>query len=201
MTKRTPSERPARRLRGARGSAPTRDLSTVEVERVAEIQEEHEACLTASRSAVEHAYRVGELLIEVKKKLKHGEYGRWVDVNCPFKHRTAQVYVQIAKNFPDAQAAARFATVERVLGSLSESSKRQPAKAEIGDPDSPDAIAARCNRIWLRIDRAEHRLDESRLELRTLLSEHATDDKALHELADRASVPYGELRKLREDEG
>ena len=52
--------------------------------------EEHEACGTAMRSAVEHAVPACELLIEAKAGLPHGEWGVWLEANCTFSDRTAR---------------------------------------------------------------------------------------------------------------
>lgn len=45
---------------------------------------------------------IGELLIEQKEELKHGEFGPWVDKNLPFTHRTANRYMEIYKNWGEA---------------------------------------------------------------------------------------------------
>jgi hypothetical protein len=46
------------------------------------IRREHEAVATSMRKAVEHAITAGELLIEVKKQVKHGEWQTWLLANC-----------------------------------------------------------------------------------------------------------------------
>jgi len=52
------------------------------------------------------AAQIGEMLIAKKASLKHGEWKQWIEDNCEFNERTAQVYIQVAK--VKAQRAADF---------------------------------------------------------------------------------------------
>ena len=61
-----------------------------------EIKEAHDAAATAMRESLRHARRAGELLIEVKDQLPHGEFGPWIDAHCGFGWRTANLYMRIA---------------------------------------------------------------------------------------------------------
>jgi hypothetical protein len=61
----------------------------------ARINAEHRACEAAAASAVEHAIRAGEMLLEVKQSLKHGEWLPWLEANFEGTARTAQVYMQL----------------------------------------------------------------------------------------------------------
>lgn len=42
--------------------------------------------------------QIGELLVQQKKALKHGEFGKWIDEELPFKRRTAQQYMKLFNN-------------------------------------------------------------------------------------------------------
>jgi hypothetical protein len=42
--------------------------------------------------------RVGELLVQQKQKLPHGEFTKWVEENLPFCVRTAQNYMKVFRN-------------------------------------------------------------------------------------------------------
>jgi hypothetical protein len=197
----------------------TRDLTTVETERAGQIREAHEACLTATRSSVEHAYRVGELLTEVKTAVGHGSYAPWLRANCPFSARTAQVYMRIVKAFPNASAAADYGTIEKAVKAVARRREidnganegQAPSTAipeSTTDPQTNDEpladVADECSRIWHQFEQARERLtkaqqarDETRHELQTLLAEHAADDEALHKLAERVSLPFAKLKKVR----
>jgi hypothetical protein len=53
---------------------------------------------SATRKTVEAMIEVGKLLIEAKAKLKHGEFIAMVRTDLPFKERTAQRLMAIAKS-------------------------------------------------------------------------------------------------------
>jgi Protein of unknown function (DUF3102) len=61
-----------------------------------EIMAEHTAAIGASRLALDHARRAGELLLQAKAQLRHGEWLPWLAANCDLTVRNAQVYMQIA---------------------------------------------------------------------------------------------------------
>jgi len=61
------------------------------------INAEHEAVLAADRRALRHAMRAGDLLTEVKSRLGHGRFICWVEAHCRFSIRTAQLYMELAR--------------------------------------------------------------------------------------------------------
>ena len=61
------------------------------------INRHHAACRDADRAALTHAIRAGELLMDAKAALHHGEWGAWVAAHCTFAARTAQLYMQLAR--------------------------------------------------------------------------------------------------------
>lgn len=61
------------------------------------INVEHELCVAAARSAVEHAIRAGRLLIEAKGSLGHGKFLSWIEAHCDFGERMAQRYMKAAR--------------------------------------------------------------------------------------------------------
>jgi hypothetical protein len=73
------------------------DSSTLE-SLAAKINAEHRACEAAAVSAVEHAIRCGELLIEAKERAGHGGWLKWLSKNCEVSSRHAQRYMQLAKD-------------------------------------------------------------------------------------------------------
>ena len=52
-----------------------------------EINDEHELFIDSQKSAIEHAYRCGELLTAKKASMAHGEWYPWINQNCNFKSR------------------------------------------------------------------------------------------------------------------
>jgi hypothetical protein len=85
-----------------------------------EIEREHQAAYGKAREALEHARRAGELLLQAKAAVGHGQFGKWLTEHVSFAERTAQAYMRIASNWP-AIEAAKTATVAdlTVRGALS----------------------------------------------------------------------------------
>jgi hypothetical protein len=77
----------------------TSEATTTELVTLAElINAEHRACEAAAVSAVEHAIRCGELLLEAKERSGHGGWLEWLRKNCEVSSRHAQRYMQLAKD-------------------------------------------------------------------------------------------------------
>jgi Protein of unknown function (DUF3102) len=74
-----------------------------------EIMRAHTDALTASASALLHAKRAGDLLLAAKVQLRHGGWLPWLTQNCDLKPRMAQVYMQIARGWPQIEAAQQNA--------------------------------------------------------------------------------------------
>jgi hypothetical protein len=63
----------------------------------ARIRAEHEASGSALKRGAAHAMNAGDLLIEAKAQLKHGQWLPWLEGNCAISERTAQLYMRMAK--------------------------------------------------------------------------------------------------------
>lgn len=92
------------------------------------INEAHEAAQGAIRDSLLHAKVAGERLIEAKERVKeavgHGHWGTWLKENCDVSERTAQYYMQIARDFAkltesNPQAIAEM-TMEAAIDRLAE---------------------------------------------------------------------------------
>jgi hypothetical protein len=64
----------------------------------ARIRTEHTAVGTALKESLEHAMAAGDLLIDAKGKVAHGEWLPWLRDRCQMSERTAQLYMRVAKN-------------------------------------------------------------------------------------------------------
>jgi len=62
------------------------------------IRAEHQATAAALRRGLEHAMAAGELLIEAKTLVKHGEWLPWLRDHCALSDRTARLYTRLARN-------------------------------------------------------------------------------------------------------
>jgi Protein of unknown function (DUF3102) len=80
-------------------------------ELAARINEAYEAVASAQNGTLEYAIKTGELLQEAKNRLKHGEWSKWLELNCPnIPARTARDYMKLAEHQsrlgPNRQRAA-----------------------------------------------------------------------------------------------
>jgi hypothetical protein len=62
------------------------------------IDAEHSAVATALCSALSHAIAAGELLIEAKVTVKHGQWLKWLTANCSVPRRSAAHYMWLARH-------------------------------------------------------------------------------------------------------
>jgi hypothetical protein len=51
----------------------------------------------SARASLQHACRAGQLLIEAKNQTLHGQWLSWLDQNCNVSERSAQAYMQVAR--------------------------------------------------------------------------------------------------------
>lgn len=61
------------------------------------IEQEHQLVVQAGTSMIEHAIKAGEMLVEAKAKVEHGEWERWLLQNFPDRHpKTHRLYMRLA---------------------------------------------------------------------------------------------------------
>lgn len=66
-------------------------------------------------NAVLRAHRQGEILLELKRRIPHGEFEQWCDRHLPVKDRQRQKYMQLAKAHSRA-GLANQASINAALG-------------------------------------------------------------------------------------
>jgi len=71
------------------------------------IKAEHTAVSTALKDSVRHAIAAGELLIEAKNQVPHGQWLPWLQDHCSMSERTAQLYMRVAKNRAEIEVQMR----------------------------------------------------------------------------------------------
>jgi hypothetical protein len=69
----------------------------------ARIRAEHEATSAALKSGVRHAMAAGDLLLEARQQVPHGQWLAWIKENCELSERTAQLYIRLAKTVPKSK--------------------------------------------------------------------------------------------------
>jgi Protein of unknown function (DUF3102) len=117
------------------------DIVHTDDDLVREINTEHGHVETHKRSAIKHAIRCGELLLEMKQRVGHGNWLSWVEENFQASERTARNYMEIAKSaaVADLSDATTMRSALRALASRPESSR--PAKREPEEPHTSLALA------------------------------------------------------------
>src|SRR5215213_9910468 len=85
----------------------------------ARIEAEHLAAIGSARSAIGHAVRCGQLLVEAKAAVPHGQWLDWVAANLTFGARQAQKYARLAKHADTrANATCEFASIDQALTAM-----------------------------------------------------------------------------------
>jgi hypothetical protein len=87
----------------------------------------HSQIVGAQVEAKTKAAELGQMLIDKKEELKHGEFIPWVETNCDFSDRSAQDYMKIAKS--KAQRAADFNACTSIREVLELGKPKQGPKA------------------------------------------------------------------------
>ena len=98
----------------------------------ARIREEHDAAeaakgaaVVAARKGIEHALAAGELLLEAKAQVPHGQWLPWLGENCPtISERMARYYMRLARNRLELEAQ---------IGNVSDLSLREAVRLLEGD--------------------------------------------------------------------
>lgn len=73
---------------------PPRKISTAKSP-ASEIRQLHSEIISAAKTSLEKAIRIGQLLAEQKAKLAHGQWTPWLESNVPFTDRTARNYIRL----------------------------------------------------------------------------------------------------------
>jgi Protein of unknown function (DUF3102) len=84
----------------------TQDITTSNslADLAARIRAEHEAVGTAMKRGLKHAIAAGELLIEAKAQLAHGQWLPYLREHCHVPERTAQRYMLLARHASELES-------------------------------------------------------------------------------------------------
>lgn len=94
------------------------------------INREHRLACETAGTAIEHIIRCGELLIDQKAHLQHGQFQGWVEENCEFSLRQAQRYMLVVTKKNDTRVV--FNSLRQALGydNPKQPAERQPHPSE-----------------------------------------------------------------------
>jgi hypothetical protein len=87
-------------------------------ELAAEINKSHACVEQTFRDGVAHAIRAGELLIEAKASVPHGQWDKWLKANITFRPRTARVYMQIAALDPEKRQRVADLPLRKAINAI-----------------------------------------------------------------------------------
>jgi len=119
------------------------ELATPLAEMAKQINEAHAACEAAkedmvadANDSIQQGLKAGRLLLEVKEQLPHGGFGDWVEANFDGSYRTARVYMQVAKRWPEVHAKWLTSAKTSLQGAL-----KQLAPPKVKTPtEKPAAV-------------------------------------------------------------
>jgi hypothetical protein len=66
------------------------------VDIAARIKVEHQAVAASLKRSIDHAIAAGELLLEAKDQIPHGQWLPWLEQHCGVTPRAAQMYMRVA---------------------------------------------------------------------------------------------------------
>ena len=81
----------------------------------ARIRTEHTAVADNLSEALRHSMAAGDLLLEAKAQLKHGQWLPWLKDHVDISERTAQLYMRTAKNRAEIEAQKRNGVADLTL--------------------------------------------------------------------------------------
>lgn len=116
--------------------APT-ELITSLADLARQIDAEHELAFRKARESLEHARTAGDLLIEVKDQLEHGEWTPWLEENCAVSSRQARRYIRLANNWDEISKtdAASVLSIDGALKLLAGPEDEPEADDDYGDTE------------------------------------------------------------------
>lgn len=147
-------------------SRPRKVVPTVSLSDLAHgIIAEHVQVELAARQGLKHAIRAGQLLVEAKSQVAHGEWVCWVKSNCHLSVRTAQVYMRLANSQVHANTQrSALLTIGAAMKEMKERATISPGLYEEGSEERGelDAIAEAIGRSAQDLMRAANRMSQAR---------------------------------------
>jgi len=99
-------------------------------DRVDRIIELHGQLVATVKTTFDQAIEIGQLLIEQKAELPHGQWGEWVNENLPFTVRTASSYMKVYRNrnHLKSETVSDLTSAYRLLESPAKATKQANAR-------------------------------------------------------------------------
>jgi hypothetical protein len=106
----------------------TFDYTALDLETRIVVQQRTEEIRVLVRRSAQDIIDIGAKLIDVKARLGHGNFGRWLDAEFGWSGRTAANFMNVSSKFANFANLADFAASALYL--LSEPSTPEPARLE-----------------------------------------------------------------------
>jgi hypothetical protein len=131
------------------------ELTTPSLSQLAiEINTAHDIAIEAAREVIRWSMKAGDLLMEAKGRLAHGEFGPWLRENCKVGERQAQRYMKLARERARIEAnweEVEALSIEQAIGWLAPEFK---SDFEVGFQSAPElpAPASKPAKPWDDVD-------------------------------------------------
>ncbi len=119
----------------------------------------------AQEMALSYAIQIGQRLKEAKAMLPHGEWGRWLETEVPFKPSTAQNFMRIFEEYGSNQTSLFGEAKTQTIGNLPYTKALK--LLAIGDSDEREAFIEEndvANMSTRELEKAIRERDEARQE-------------------------------------
>jgi hypothetical protein len=107
----------------------------------ARINAEHEAARRLVKQGAERAMNAGDLLIEAKDRVPHGQWLPWLAEHCEISERTAQLYMRLARARPEIEAKSATVADLSLRGAIAEIAP-DPLEAQLKRIEAADVQLA-----------------------------------------------------------
>lgn len=124
------------------------------------INDEHRKCGEAVLTALDHAMRAGDLLIEAKAEIGHGNWQAWIEENFEGSVRRAQEYMRLAKNREAIEAekarSSALLGIDRALRAIAAPKSKSSSDA----PEADESLNEKSTLVRQEIVRDAEKPDE-----------------------------------------
>lgn len=119
---------------------PAEDLDAL----AAAINAEHEAVELATRQSLEHARKVGDLLLRAQQQVEGHNWLKWLKKNTRVPERTAQHYIRIVRNWDEIGAKSANVADMGVVEAVNLIAGRTPDPAPVPDLSAWSFVCEAC---------------------------------------------------------
>jgi hypothetical protein len=146
---------------------------------------EHAAVAAAMKTSLSHAFAVGEILVEAKQELNHGQWLPWLE-SCGIPERSAQRYIRLARNRVMIEAKSDTVSELGVSGALALLSLSKTRRRDGMADDAAGIVyaAADVAFTWDQFEREERERERCKPEYRQQMEMMAEAKTAMDKIGD-----------------